>query len=443
MLWWKSSPADTSLTSIFSCDPYLKTRVGGKGSGKNHRRHDIEGTVEEFFNAMPMLGDDPFVDRVLNTSSHFCNGNFVGYAGLFAKLLNVVVDISYGTGRKGGEHLSEVLHQPETKEFYTYKTGFFQLPCSERVQYPFMGDSQHLNAWMGNGLQTNLNTFSSASIKHSDFAIAITRYEYVNFYHTMTDFYNVFLMLKLFQIQPGDATILWIDGHPKGGLDATWRTLFGKVYRVSKLKKTVQFKNMVWSIVGYESPLDNHRLPSVPYLEEFRQFFLSQHRISLKYESNCDKLNILIIWRHNYVAHPRNPTGSVSRKIKNEDELLKKISESFPTHNVKGIQIDALPMQKQLEIIARTDILIGMHGAGLSHTLFLPRHSGLVEMFPAYYTSKNRHFRAMACWRNLLYSSWENKDYLREFFNKSTNVDQNEVAKQVLKIKRIMCKRSN
>lgn len=440
MLWWKSSPADTQLTSIFASGPYLNTREGGKGSGKNHRRHDLQGTVEEFFNARPVLGEDSFIDRILNTSSHFCNGQFTGFAGLFAKLLNVVVDITYGTGRKGGENLSEVLHQPETEEFYTFKIGFFQLPCNEKVQYSFMGDSHHLKAWMENALQTNLN---KGSHKHSEFTIAITRYEYVNLYHTMTDFYNAFLMLKLFQIQPEDATILWIDGHPEGGLDSTWRTLFGKVKRVSELQKPVQFTNMIWSIVGYESPLDNHLLPSVPYHEEFRQFFLSQHRISLKYELNCDKLNILIIWRHNYVSHPRNPTGSVSRKIKNEDELLKKISESFPTHNVKGIQIDALPMRKQLEIIARTDILIGMHGAGLSHTLFLPRHSGLVEMFPMYYTSENRHFRAMAGWRGLFYSSWENTNYTREAFDESTIVDENEVAKKVLNIWRIMCKRSN
>jgi glycoprotein 2-beta-D-xylosyltransferase len=82
---------------------------------------------------------------------------------------------------------------------------------------------------------------------------------------------------------------------------------------------------MSWAAMGYNSPLNEHDRPSVPYLEEFRHFFLSRHGADPSRKINCNSLRWLFIWRRDYVAHPRNKRGSVSRKIYNEDELLEAI----------------------------------------------------------------------------------------------------------------------
>ena len=60
------------------------------------------------------------------------------------------------------------------------------------------------------------------------FTIAVTRYEYANLFHTMTDWYNAFYVMKVFNKTPQDVKILLIDGHPKSQLDVTWNTLFGQ-----------------------------------------------------------------------------------------------------------------------------------------------------------------------------------------------------------------------
>ena len=39
------------------------------------------------------------------------------------------------------------------------------------------------------------------------------------------------------------------------------------------------------------------------------------------------------------------------------------------------------PFTKQLEVIRSTDILIGMHGAGLTHLLFLPAWAAVFELY--------------------------------------------------------------
>lgn len=378
---------------------------------------------------------DPYINYFLQEPTSFCDGHFVGYKNLFAKLRSVILDTQYGHGRKGGENISEVLNQEESEEFYRLHNGFFKLYCEEQFRYIFGMDS-HLTSWVN---AINIKPSPVKYKTYSEWTIAITRYEYANLYHAMTDFYNAFLMLKVFWLKPDNVTILLVDGHPLGALDNTWKTLFKHVTRVGELTEPVMYENMVWSIVGYDSPLDEHDLPAVSYLEEFREFFLSKHSVKSDYEANCDKLNVLLLWRHDYLAHPRNPSGRVSRKIKNEDELLQKITDTLQGHNVQGLQIDLKPMHEQLQIIAKTDILIGMHGAGLSHTMFLPRHAGLIEMYPMYYSSENRHFRKMAEWRHLHYISWIHFEPERDLYDEYTIVDVNEISRYAKDMLNLIC----
>lgn len=380
---------------------------------------------------------DPYLDYLLNNSVTSCEGHYTVYNNRFAKLDNVVIDPRYGRGRKGGENISDVMNQAENDEYYSLSRGFFRLPCGNEVAYTFGSDSHYLNSWMKK-LETKRETLDSYEMP--GFTIAVQRYEYVNMYHTMTDWFNTFLVAKVFQLNPKNITILWIDGHPSGGLDSTWRDLFGKVVRIGEIRKPVAFNSLIWGIVGYDSPLNKHTLTEVSYLGEFRQFFLSKHGIFPEDALNCKMLNILILWRRDYVAHPRNPSGSISRKIKNEDELLRKISDKFKGHNVAGLQIDVLPMREQLKITAKTDILIGMHGAGLSHTLFLPGHASLIEIFPAYYPAANIHFQAMAKWRHVFYTSWSNVDRKREMNNHYTVVDADKIARLADKMRNKICK---
>lgn len=167
---------------------------------------------------------------------------------------------------------------------------------------------------------------------------------------------------------------------------------------------------MAWGILGYDSPMLNHFLDSIPLIEQFHNHFLSSYKIKVKPVLNCKKIKILFIWRRDYLAHPRNPSGKISRKIKNEKELLKSVKRKFQDFPISGVQIDLFTLEQQLEMISNTDILIGMHGAGLTHTLFLPQHAGLIELIPNYWSSAMDHFMSIAQWRNLLYERWVNTD---------------------------------
>lgn len=61
----------------------------------------------------------------------------------------------------------------------------------------------------------------------------------------------------------------------------------------------------------------------------------------------------------------------------------------------------------QLSYIIETDILIGMHGAGLTHMLFLPRTSAVFELYNCEDTAC---YRDLARLKGIKYITWEDPE---------------------------------
>jgi protein O-GlcNAc transferase len=51
-------------------------------------------------------------------------------------------------------------------------------------------------------------------------------------------------------------------------------------------------------------------------------------------------------------------------------------------YEYRSVDFSELTFPQQLQIIKNTDILIGVHGNGLTHSLFLPPNSKVIEIFP-------------------------------------------------------------
>jgi hypothetical protein len=382
----------------------------------------------------------------------YCNGDMHTYEGEMAKFTGVTLDRTRGVGAKGGEDISDVMMQAEDMEFYTYKQGFFRLPCPAQVpvsNMPLFGGARNdHNLWKASLQLLTDRSGDVTSERRAEFTVAVIRYEYVNLYHTLAEMYSVFLTALFFDLDPANVHVLWVDGHPRGSLDDVWGTLFASANRVSSLRNQTSFDTMVWGIVGPHSPIHCHFTTNAIFVDEFRHFFLSRYNIDgSSHKLDCSRVNVLLVWRRNYVAHPRNPSGSVSRKVANEEDLVialrdinndTSMTSSHTSLSVKATQIDLLDMRSQLDIIATTDILIGMHGAGLSHALFLPDHAALVELLPNYWPA-SEHFAAMARWRHLLYERWQNTDPTNELPDSSTRIPPHVVVDIVKKLLSTMC----
>lgn len=352
-----------------------------------------------------------------------CNGNFIGYGHQFAVLKNVLLT-------------------PEDDKFY--------IPCGKtlpKYQFDYEKDGTHLNRWMEQietvdklGKEnTALNT--AKHIIKDKLVVAVLRYEYANLYHTITDWYNVFILAKLLNEPIDDVEIILFDQNVPGHLDETWVTLFQNVIFRNKLPETIFCSQLAWGILGYESPINFHAAHTLPFIQDFHKFFIRKNGIHETKLLDCVQPVITFIWRRDYVAHPNNPTGLISRKVKNEEELISHMQAAFPRASVKGVQLDQLSFKRQLETIVNTDILISMHGAGLSHILFLPPHAGVVEMFPLYWKKYfgASHFRAMAKWRHLKYSAWQNLNPSNEVDKFYTYVPPSSLESHISPIYKQIC----
>ena len=67
----------------------------------------------------------------------------------------------------------------------------------------------------------------------------------------------------------------------------------------------------------------------------------------------------------------------------NGPELADKLSSILPSNYlIRLVDTASLSIAEQISIMRKTDYLIGVHGAGLSLSIFMPPHSVLHEILP-------------------------------------------------------------
>ena len=82
-------------------------------------------------------------------------------------------------------------------------------------------------------------------------------------------------------------------------------------------------------------------------------------------------------WRK---AWPKGRKGQ-GRLIGNGPEMIEKLSEVLPKHIlIRLIDTASLSLTQQISLMRKTDIYVGVHGAGLMLSAFMPTTSILVEL---------------------------------------------------------------
>lgn len=365
---------------------------------------------------------DPFLKSWSSKQVSYCDGKFKGYANLFVRWENITLDPTKSTGAYGGEEIVDVLKQRESNELLNPKFGVFEASCRRRPKYDFaryFNNRGHLPTWLKMVKMTVPR--KSESRKQNviqNFTIAIQRYEYANMYHSMNDIFNVFLLHIFFHQDPSNTTLIFADGHPKGHIDPLWEKLFGQIIRVRHLKTKTTFREMIWAMLEKFCPLNLFDLKQVGYIDHFRSFVLGKYGINVRKSPDCEKPNVLFLWRRDYLSHPRNPKQKIMRKISNEEELFNTTKKAFPDLNFRSVDLATKTMEDQLKIISETDIIIAMHGAGLTLEMFLPPNGAVLELLPydPKMSSKKQYdlFKVIAERIPLHHKHWQNKDKKNE-----------------------------
>ena len=146
----------------------------------------------------------------------------------------------------------------------------------------------------------------------------------------------------------------------------------------------------------------------------FHRFLLSSFGIALPASVKRVK-TITLVCRRKYITDSDKPSGD--RIVENECELVEVLTENYPRINIRKVFLEELSLPEQFSLLAQSDVLVGMHGAGLiSGAYCLPPNAGLVELFPKYYRDATaaRTCRSITEERNLHYASWINHNRRNE-----------------------------
>jgi Glycosyltransferase 61 len=92
-----------------------------------------------------------------------------------------------------------------------------------------------------------------------------------------------------------------------------------------------------------------------------------------------------------------------TRRLQNQDQMITYLQAAYPNVAINVVDFATLNLKEQIQIVSNTDILAGVHGAGLTHAIWLPKGSAVVEIQPMDVSYKG--FRNIAALRGLHYHS--------------------------------------
>ncbi|XP_017006210.2 EGF domain-specific O-linked N-acetylglucosamine transferase [Drosophila takahashii] len=227
-----------------------------------------------------------------------------------------------------------------------------------------------------------------------------------NMYHHFCDFFNLYASLFVNQSHPAafntDVQILIWETYP---YDSPFRDTFKAfsqrpVWTLSDVEgKRVCFKNVVLPLLPrmifglfYNTPIIQGCSNSGLF-RAFSEFIL--HRLQIPYRPPQQKIRITYLSRR-----------TKYRQVLNEDELLAPLEEN-DLYSVQRVSYERLSFTDQLAITRNTDILIGMHGAGLTHLLFLPNWACIFEL---YNCEDPNCYKDLARLRGVRYRTWEQRE---------------------------------
>ncbi|XP_061474656.1 EGF domain-specific O-linked N-acetylglucosamine transferase isoform X2 [Rhineura floridana] len=229
----------------------------------------------------------------------------------------------------------------------------------------------------------------------------------VNMYHHFCDFVNLYITQHVINSFSTDINIVMWDTSAYGYGDLfseTWKafTDYDIIHLKSYDSKRVCFKEAVFTLLPrmryglfYNTPLISS-CHGTGLFRAFSQHVL--HRLNVTQEGPKDgKIRVTILAR-----------STEYRKILNQNELANALKTlSLFDIRIVNYKYKELKFKEQLKITYNSDIFIGMHGAGLTHLLFLPDWAVIFEL---YNCEDERCYLDLARLRGVHYITWQKKD---------------------------------
>nr|GMC59931.1 beta-(1,2)-xylosyltransferase [Ipomoea batatas]GME16816.1 beta-(1,2)-xylosyltransferase [Ipomoea batatas] len=341
---------------------------------------------------------------------------------------------------KGGEKLETVIGRGEDVEMPVFEAGAFDIHVTDRSKFgQKLIDAEFLNRYVPQGaIQRHTMRQLIDSIQlvgPDDFqctewieepTLLVTRFEYANLFHTFTDWYSAYVASRVTGL-PSRPHLVFVDGHCETQLEETWKALFSSLRYAKNFSGTVCFRRAILSPLGYETALfkgltenircqgaaagdlwQNPNDQKTARLHEFGEMIKAAFGFPVDRLSNTKPVsghNVLFVRREDYFAHPRHG-GKVQSRLSNEQEVFDSIKNWASDHpdcklNIINGLFAHMSMKEQVRAIQDASVIIGAHGAGMTHIISAMPKTVILEIISSEY--RRPHFALIAQWKGLEY----------------------------------------
>lgn len=239
-----------------------------------------------------------------------------------------------------------------------------------------------------------------------NFTVLVRREQPVdNLWHHFMQLSAVFFTLDVFQMASDPATgralfqtedianaqVVIFDNHPDGPFYDQWTAFAGRgVVRAKDLptSSTPTPESIIVPLTGAANPLwkgdwEPGTCEGSSLLRVFAQRMAHFYSVPDSPPLPPDRPLVLTF---------------ISRKEKrsliDKDSYIRALKTRYPRLEISLVDFASLTFAEQIATVRRTDILAGVHGAGLAHSMFLPPDSALAEIMPVDFHHKG--FRNLA-----------------------------------------------
>ncbi|KAK9269305.1 hypothetical protein L1049_001076 [Liquidambar formosana] len=383
-----------------SCEAYF-------GNGFN-RRFDLLGSAAAFGGSRAASGGwfRCFYSETLRSS--ICEGGRVRMSPEKIRM------------SKGGESLDEVIGRGEDEELPAFEAGAFDIDGGggkEVGKKLVSGESLDEFVPQGAVARHTMRSLidSMRVVGEKDFeceqwveepTLLVTRFEYANLFHTVTDWYSAYVASRVTGL-PNRPQLVFVDGHCKAPLEETWKALFSSLRYAKNFSGPVCFRHAVLSPLGYETALFKG------LTEDINCHGASAHDLwqnpddkkTARLSEFGEMIRAAFGFPVDYLAHPRH-RGKVESRLSNEQEVFDSLKSWAANHleckvNLVNGLFAHMPMKEQVRSIQDASVIIGAHGAGLTHIVSATSKTVVLEIISSEY--RRPHFALISQWKGLEY----------------------------------------
>ncbi|CAG8044581.1 unnamed protein product [Penicillium salamii] len=272
---------------------------------------------------------------------------------------------------------------PKSNQPYlTPEYGTFQKYMSDTGPRVIMDNWVHL--------ERNLQPRQHGAPKYT---ILVKREGATNLWHSLLEAFSMSLTMDVLQISSQDpdsqpfytppdtsnTQVILLDDHELGPYVHMW-SMFAdrpmlRLKDLAGLKPS--FENIILPLAGGSNPLWQSNPPTEgascedsALIRIFSRRVLDHYKISKLPQHQSPALVMTFIDR------------AETRVLLDHTEYLEDLGSAFPDILIQEFDFATISFEDQLEIVQKTNILVGVHGAGLTHAMFLPPRSTVVEIIP-------------------------------------------------------------